>query len=111
MDRLFRVIDEKGLKPSVVYRKANMNRQHFSKLNCDRYYIPKKKTVIALCVALELDITEAEELLQMAGYALSPVIPFDRAIKYLITQGENDIYRINAYLAANDFPQLVPREN
>ena len=110
-DRLFHIIDEKGLKPSVVYRKANMNRQHFSKLNCDRNYIPKKKTVIALCIALELDIMEAEELLQLAGYALSPVIPFDRAIKYLITQRENDIFRINAYLAANDLPQLVPREN
>lgn len=111
VDRLFHKIDEKGLKPSAVYKKANMNRQHFSKLNCDRYYIPKKKTVIALCIALELDIMEAEELLQLAGYALSPVISFDRALKYLITQKEYDIFRINAYLVANDLPQLVPKEN
>ena len=67
--------------------------------------------MIALCIALELDIMEAEELLQLAGYALSPVIPFDRALKYLITQREYDIFRINAYLAANELPQLVPKES
>ncbi len=109
-DRLFKIMNERGLKYSTVYKKANMNRQHFSKINCDPSYIPKKTTVIALCIALELDIMDAEDLMQRAGYAFSPAIPFDRIAKNFIASGETNIWELNAALAAENLPQLVPKE-
>lgn len=109
-DRLFKIINERGLKYSAVYKKANMNRQHFSKINCDPSYIPKKTSVIALCIALELDIMDAEDLMQRAGYAFSPAIPLDRIAKNFIASGETNIWELNAALAAENLPQLVPKE-
>lgn len=108
--RLFQIMNERNLKYSTVYKKANMNRQHFSKINCNADYIPKKSTVIALCIALELDIIDAEDLMMRAGYAFSPAIPFDRIAKNFIVSGEHNIWELNAALAANNLPQLVPKE-
>lgn len=48
--RLLRLIDERGLKDSTVYKQSNISRQHFSKIQCNRDYNPKKKTVLAFAV-------------------------------------------------------------
>ena len=66
--------------------------------------------MIALCIALELDIMDAEDLMQRAGYAFSPAIPFDRIAKNFIASGETNIWELNAALAAENLPQLVPKE-
>ncbi len=36
--RLLRLIDERGLKDSTVYKQSNISRQHFSKIQCNRDY-------------------------------------------------------------------------
>ena len=46
--RLLRLIDERGLKDSTVYKQSNISRQHFSKIQCNRDYNPKKKTVLEI---------------------------------------------------------------
>ena len=69
--RLLRLIDERGLKDSTVYKQSNISRQHFSKIQCNRDYNPKKKTVLAFAVGLHLSEDETIDLLQSAGYAFS----------------------------------------
>ena len=52
---LFSFIDEKKVKDSEIYKKVDIDRKLFSKIRCNSNYIPKKNTVIKLCLSLSLD--------------------------------------------------------
>lgn len=98
---LLRLIDEKGLKDSDVYKKANIDRRLFSKIRGDENYVPSKKTAISFCLALQLELDETKKLLEVAGYALSEASRFDLIIMYLIEHSEFNIHFVNIVL--NDY--------
>ena len=95
---LLRMIDERNLKDSQVYRDANIDRRLFSKIRGDEDYIPSKKTVICFCMALQLDLSEAKRLLEAAGYALSTSSRFDLIIMYLLENKEFNVVFANIVL-------------
>lgn len=105
-DTLMTMIDERGLKDSEVYKRANLSRQHFSKIRSNPHYQPKKNTVLALAIALELSPEETSMLLERAGFAFSHADRRDVIVEFFIKEGIYDVFQINDALFAFDQPLL-----
>ena len=103
---LMQLIEAKGKDHVEVYKRANIDRKLFSKIRSQHEYIPGKKTIIALALALELSLDETQELLKKAGFVLSRSILFDVIIEYFITQENYDIFEINGVLLTYKQPIL-----
>jgi hypothetical protein len=86
---LFSYIDKTGATDSDIYKKAGIDRRHFSKIRSNPDYRIGKSTAIALAIALELSENETDTLLESAGYSLSDSETFDLVIKFCL---EKKIY-------------------
>ncbi len=95
---LFSFIDRTGQSDSAIYKKAYIDRRLFSKIRSNKNYIPAKKTVLALCLALELPREEADHLLSAAGYSLSRAEDYDLVIAFCMEKKIFDFMDINEVL-------------
>ena len=104
-ETLLKLIDKTGKKDSEIYKRANLSKQHFSKIRNNPNYKPTKPTAIALALALELDMDGTKDLIGRAGYALTNSSKFDLIIQYFIEQGNYNVVEIN--MALYEFDQSL----
>lgn len=102
---LFDYIDRTGLSDPEVYNRAGIDRKHFSKIRSNINYRPKKNTIIALALALELNKEDTDFLLSSAGYSLSDSDTYDLVIQFCL---EKKIYNIHDVNQALDYFSLKP---
>lgn len=103
---LLRHIRESGLGEIDVYKRAHVDRKHFSKIRSSSSYQPTKVTVIAFALALQLSTASTENLLKSAGYSLSKSTEFDLIIRYFLDRKSYDLFQINEALFEFNQPLL-----
>ena len=79
----------------------------FNKIRNDREYQPSKRSAILLAIALKLNLTDALEFLEKAGFVLSHSNRFDVIIKFHIAIGCYGVLGINEALHENNLPLLL----
>lgn len=99
---LLKLIDKKNMTDVQCYKKANVSKKTFWKINNDPQYRPSKQTVIAFAISLELTLAETEQLLKTVGFSLSHSNLFDMIIEFYIRKGIYDIFEINSALYQYD---------
>jgi len=95
---LFMFIDQKKIPDTEVYKHANIDRRLFSKIRSNKNYHPKKQTVLALAISLELSLNDASKLLKAAGYALNDRDTLDLVIRFCIEKSRYNILEVNYML-------------
>lgn len=101
---LLALIDARGMTDAEVYHRANISRQLFSKIRGNESYRPSKQTVVALAIALELDMSATQDLLARAGFTLSKSSKFDVIVCFFIERSIYDLFQLNEVLFAYDLP-------
>ncbi len=98
VETLLNLIDKTGKKDSEIYNRANVSRQHFSKIRNNPDYRPTKPTALAFAIALELDLEQTKDLIGRAGYALTNSSKFDVIVRFFIESANYNLMEINTTL-------------
>lgn len=91
-------LDAGAIEEKDLCKRAVMDNKLLSKIRADIYYHPNKKTVIALAVALRLNLSQTEDFLERAGYAFSPCDRSDLIVKWFIVHENYDMDLLNEML-------------
>ena len=107
-EMMTRLVEESGEKNSVVYNRAQIDRQLFSRIKRNKNYQPSKDTAVALALALKLDFDKAKDFLATAGYTLTKS-KRDLIISFFMENKIFDTALLNDYLYEYNQPVLFGR--
>lgn len=104
------------LTDGVFQQKTCVLRNQYWKLNSNKFHIPKKKILLAICIGLKLNIEKTVQLLGKGGYSFTynsefevekNLPSFDRLIHDCICMRIYDIDEINAFLIENEYKERL----
>lgn len=96
-------------KESDLYKKACVNAKTFAKIRNNE--TPSKLTLLRICLALELSLTQTQEMLNVAGYSLSNNNIIDKIIAFCLNEEVLNIDRIEDYIfEMTGQSYLIPNE-
>ena len=104
--KLIELIRAKGMTNVECYKRANVSKQTWHKIETNPEYNPQKNTVISFAIALRLTMAEAQSLLNSVGFVLSNSSKFDLIIMYCLEHGIYDVLEIDSILLKYDFDTL-----
>lgn len=99
-------IDELKMTDPQVYHAAGIQRQVFSRLRSNKDYVPKKETALALAIVLKMNPSDAEHLLNLAGYSFSRYSGRDIVVKICLEHRVFDLMTVNQMLYEHLFEPL-----
>lgn len=102
-------IDDMGKRDSEVYNKALVSKSVFSNLRNDRNYQPSRETALGLAIALQMPLTESEQLLEKAGFTLSDDKRFDQIVMFCIEEKIDDVRDVNDLLYENGEKTIISK--
>ena len=97
-EKIRKIILAKKLDEVTIYKKADIDRKLFSKIRTQPDYHPNKNTILKLCLAMNLDTNETEDLLSTAGYSLSRSLRSDLILRYCFSHKLFDVITVNQIL-------------
>ena len=86
------------LSTKDLYDRAYIDRRLFHKIIRNPKHHPSKRTVFALCIALELNYAESLDLMSLASYSFASNSKSDAIIRYFLMNRIYDIDLINNVL-------------
>jgi hypothetical protein len=105
-DHLLKLMIEKDMSNTYVYKSSNITKGAFSKIMCGDTKVPQKRAVLGLCIGMKLSMEEAEALLASADMAFNPYNKRDKLVIQCILQEQYDINKVNAMLYLCKQPEL-----
>ena len=101
--------DHKNLSDVELYKTAGISKQVYSNIMSGKS-IPSRETVIALAVALGMNIYETNAFLKTAGYSLLPSDMLSKLVRNSINM-KKDLEELNALLDEAGLPILGSNYN
>lgn len=105
-DRINDYLREEDIKASVLYDAAGMKRQAFSKMMSDENYHPSKYTIVRLMLAMKLNLRDALDFVESAGWSLNDSNKMDLVLRACIINKVYDVASINELLDENGLNKL-----
>lgn len=102
-DYLIKLIADKGLNDPAVYKNAGIDKKTYNKIINGKNR-PAKDTAMMICMGARLNLTETEQLLGKAGYALSDSDQRDIIFQEFIADGNYDIRELDEILFELQLP-------
>lgn len=103
---LRRLMNRKGITSSDIYdSRTGIDRQYLNKILNNKIK-PSKQKLFALMLAMKLNIDEAKDFLNYAGFSFSENEISDLVVRFCIENGQFDIFVVNALLDENNEPPL-----
>lgn len=111
------ICKESGINSDGIFQQRTcVLRIQYSRLRSNRYHVPKKEILFAICIGLNMNIEKTIEIMRKGGYAFTynsefeqknNLPSFDRLIHDCICLKIYDIDEINDFLICNGYKERL----